>query len=325
MMVRITALCGLLGVAGVTAYIIYHGIGPILGALSLAGFGLLWAAAFHIMPMIVNSYGWGMLIVLGPKPSFRQMVFAVWVRESVNGLLPVARIGGEAASYRVLTRMGCHATPVIVSLISDITLSMISLFLFTVLGLILLLMRVDDTAVIWRVFFGLLVFLPMMGGLIAMQRYGIGNMTIKLAGRLFGAQATDYIGDADLLDRMVRLVYRRPSRVVASTVLQLLGWMLGAGELYLALYFLGYPVEITDALMIESVIQAVSATLFVVPAAIGVQEGAFVLLCRLIGLPDDVGFALALARRFRDLIVFVPGLVVWQLQEAQRLVFRRSK
>ncbi|HTH98772.1 MAG TPA: lysylphosphatidylglycerol synthase domain-containing protein, partial [Stellaceae bacterium] len=304
---------------------IYHGIGPIFSALSLAGVGLLWAAAFHIVPMIPNTIGWRMLIVVGPKPSFFQMLYTVWVRESINGLLPVGRIGGELASYRVLTRMGSHATPVIVSLISDITLSLISQFLFTVLGLVLLLLRVEDADVAWRVFFGLLIFLPMLGGMIAMQRIGIGNVAIKMTAKLFGDQAKEFISDADLLDRMVRLVYLRISRVALSTLLQLLGWMLGAGELYWALYFLGHPATIADALMIEAVIQAISATLFVIPAAIGVQETAFVILCGLIGLPEDVGLALALARRFRDLVFFLPGLIVWQLHEVKHLVFRRRK
>jgi len=40
----------------------------------------------------------------------------------------------------------------------------------------------------------------------------------------------------------------------------------------------------------------------------------------LLGLSPELSLALALTRRARDLIVFLPGLLVWQVQEGQRLV-----
>jgi putative membrane protein len=320
-MIRLATLCGVVGLACVTGFLIYHGVGPILAALSTAGIGLVWASLFHVVPMTVNAYAWRVLFAVGPKPTLPRMVFTVWIREAVNTMLPVARVGGEAASYRVLTRMGYHAIPVVASLITDMTFSMVSQALFTIIGLVLLLMRAEDTAVIWRVVFGLLVFIPLVGGLIALQRYGIANLGAKLVARLFGTRWADYTSNADLLDRMIRLIYRRPSRILISTFGQFLGWVLGSGELWLALHYLGHPAPYTDALLLESMVQAVSATIFIVPGAIGVQEGAFVLFCTLIGLPADIGFALALARRFRDLLIYIPGLIAWQFREMKRLVF----
>jgi hypothetical protein len=56
-----------------------------------------------------------------------------------------------------------------------------------------------------------------------------------------------------------------------------------------------------------------------VPGALGVQEGGFLVFGGLLGLGPDVALALALARRVRDLIVFTPALVAWQLSEGRRL------
>jgi uncharacterized membrane protein YbhN (UPF0104 family) len=86
-----------------------------------------------------------------------------------------------------------------------------------------------------------------------------------------------------------------------------------------ALYFLGHTVSIADAILIDALIHAVSSAAFIVPAAIGVQEGGFLVIGALLGLPPELSLALALARRARDLILYVPGMLVWQIAEGRRL------
>jgi putative membrane protein len=321
-MIRLATLFGLLGVALFTGLLIYQGAGDVASVLLDAGFGLFWASLFHIIPMVVNAEAWRALFVAGPMPSLLQMSFAVWIRESVNGLLPVARIGGEVVSYRVLTRMGFKPVPVAASLISDITLSMVSQFLFTVAGLVMLLIRIDDAAVIWRVTGGLLVFLPMVAGMFAIQRIGIVNLGARLVGMLFGDRWAELVGNASRLDRVLRLVYRRRTRVIAAVSWQLAGWVIGTGEIWLALNFLHHPIGLYDAFLLESVAQAISSAAFVVPGAIGVQEGGFLLFGALLGLDPQTALAVALARRIRDIVVFVPGLIAWQIGEAQGLASR---
>jgi uncharacterized membrane protein YbhN (UPF0104 family) len=55
----------------------------------------------------------------------------------------------------------------------------------------------------------------------------------------------------------------------------------------------------------------------VVPGALGVQEGGFLLVCTVLGIDGTTALALAAARRLRDLIVFFPGLIAWQWAEAR--------
>jgi putative membrane protein len=220
--------------------------------------------------------------------------------------------------------MGYRPTPVAASLISDITLTLVSQFLFTVAGLVLLLLRIEDTAVVWRVIFGLLAFLPMVAGLFAIQRMGIVNMGAKLVGALFGDRWADLVGNAARLDRVLRLVYRRPGRVLSSIGWQLIGWTVGTGEIYLALQFMDHPVDLYDAVLLESLAQAISSAAFVVPGAVGVQEGGFILLGAMLGLDPGTALAVAIARRIRDAIIFLPGLITWQIAEAHKLVTRRQ-
>jgi putative membrane protein len=322
--IRAATIFGLFGIALFTALLIYQGAGQVGSVVADAGIGLVWASLFHVVPMIVNAEAWRLLFVAGPTPSLLQMVYAVWIRESVNGLLPVARVGGEVVSYRALTRQGFRPAPVAASLIADITLSMVSQFIFTITGLVMLLLRIDDTAEVWRVIGGLMVFLPLVAGMVALQRIGIVNLGARLVGMLFGERWSELVGNAVRLDRVLRLVYRRLTRVVGSVLWQLAGWTLGAGEIWLALRFLGHPIDLYDAFLLESVAQAVSSAAFVVPGAIGVQEGAFLLCGTMLGLDPDVALAVGIARRIRDVVIFVPGLLVWQVSEAHKLVARRN-
>jgi hypothetical protein len=65
--------------------------------------------------------------------------------------------------------------------------------------------------------------------------------------------------------------------------------------------------------VIESLIQAVSSAAFFVPGALGVQEGGFILIGGALGLSPPTSLALAGARRIRDLLIFLPGLLAWQV------------
>jgi hypothetical protein len=100
--------------------------------------------------------------------------------------------------------------------------------------------------------------------------------------------------------------------------------MLQTGEVWLAAYLLGHPIGIVEAMMLKSISGTLSDAAFVVPNSYGVQEGAFVLLGGLIGLAPDVSLAISLAMRIREVIIDVPGLVLWQHAEG-RVLFRRRQ
>jgi uncharacterized membrane protein YbhN (UPF0104 family) len=72
-------------------------------------------------------------------------------------------------------------------------------------------------------------------------------------------------------------------------------------------------------------IQAISSAAFFVPGGLGVQEGGFILIGGALGLDPSTCLALAGARRIRDLLMFVPGLIAWQFAEgANRAPVRRQ-
>ena len=81
---------------------------------------------------------------------------------------------------------------------------------------------------------------------------------------------------------------------------------------------IGHRIDFFSALAIEALLAALrSATVFV-PAAIGVQEAGYAALMPLFGLGPEVGLAVSLLKRARDIVVGVPVLLAWQAVEGRR-------
>ena len=321
-MIRWATLCGLAGLLLATGLILDQGLAVVAGTLAAAGFGIVWASLLHLVPMAINARAWQLLLPGGRRPGLVVLTGIVWVREAVNGLLPVARVGGEAASYRLLRQRGVAAVPALASLVIDVTLSVLSQALFALLGVALLATRGGDGPVAQGLALGLVAAVAIAGLLVAVQHRGLFGPLGRLVGGLFGRRLAGLLGGERRLDRMVRQLYRRQARIIACVAWQLAGWVAGAGEIWLALYFLGHPVPAGDALIIEALAQALSSAAFVVPGALGVQEGGFVVIGGLVGLGPDLALALSLARRARDILIFVPGLLAWQAAEGRRLLAR---
>jgi len=100
------------------------------------------------------------------------------------------------------------------------------------------------------------------------------------------------------------------SATSARALINLIGWLAGTGEVFLILELLNHPVSWVNALLLESLGQAIRGAAFAVPGALGVQEGGYLLLAPLAGLPPDMALALSLAKRAREIILGLPGLLL---------------
>jgi hypothetical protein len=105
----------------------------------------------------------------------------------------------------------------------------------------------------------------------------------------------------------------------------MIGWLVGVLEVYIALGWMGHPVTIGEALVIESLVQAVRGAAFVIPSALGAQEGGLILLCGIFAIPPDQALAMSLIKRAADLVVGVPGLAALQILEGARLTGDHSR
>ena len=100
-------LARMLAIAGLVLAVVLFLREDVNGIVDLvigAGPGLVVAGLLHFFPMIANARAWQRLLPAPRRPGLRVLTWAIWVRESVNGLLPVARVGGEIVAYRILRR-----------------------------------------------------------------------------------------------------------------------------------------------------------------------------------------------------------------------------
>jgi putative membrane protein len=326
-MIRAALFLGLIGLACATALFVREGFSPILAAFAAAGWGILWTSLFHLVPMVLNARAWQLLLPR-PRPSWLYFIWCVWVREAVNGLLPVARIGGEVVSARLLMHRGVRAPAAVATLVVDVTVSLVSQASFTLLGLALAALAELDEGFLLDIAVGLAAAVPVMAAAAFAQKFGLFGLFARILRALFsvfGDRFSSLVGGAALLDRAVRALYRRLPSIFACGLWQLAGWVAGAGEIWIALYFLNSPIDFNSAIIIEALVQAVGSTAFIIPGALGVQEGGFLLIGGMLGLSPDIALALALVRRARDVIVFVPALAAWQYSVGRRLVSRRHR
>jgi uncharacterized membrane protein YbhN (UPF0104 family) len=121
------------------------------------------------------------------------------------------------------------------------------------------------------------------------------------------------IGPSARIDKSIKLIWARRAVVLRYLFFwQPLQCFATASEIWIALYFLNAQVSFLQALIIESLVQAISSAAFFVPGGLGVQEGGFLLIGGAMGLDPATSLALAGARRVRDLLIFLPGLAAWQ-------------
>jgi len=316
----------LIGIGLFTAVLVWQGAGDLLAALSVAGWGLVLVAAWHLVPLVIDSHAWRILFNR-PRPGWARIVWARWIGESINGLLPVAQVGGDVAKARLLVlpgqRVGHTGSEVGATVVVDTTLAVVTQMLFALIGVAMLLALLDRPELAWGLVCGIAVMGALVGLFYRLQRGGLFSALAGILNKLSGgAAAFDFVGGAAALDNAVGAIYRQPWLVLRAALWRLVGWLVGVGEVWLALYFLGAPVSIADALMLEALGQAVRGAAFAIPGALGVQEGGYVLLGSLVGLSPDTALALSLSKRVRELAFGIPGLIAWQMAEGRAL--RRS-
>jgi putative membrane protein len=317
---RWASILGLVGLALAVALVIHQGWTDVLSALEAGGIGLVWASLFHIVPMALNGRAWQALLGRHARPSVAGMTLIVWLREAVNGLLPVARIGGEVVSGRVLSQTGVRMASSVASIVVDMTVSMATQFVFTLVGLGLLALTSTDMVMVIRVGLGIAATVPVVIALLFVQKIGFFGLLSRLLHLLFGPKLAGWVGNPRQLDRSIHVLYRCRGRIWSCSLWQMAGWVAGSGEIWLMLYFLGHPVPVYAAIAIEALAQAISSAGFMVPGALGIQEGGFMLFGQAFGLSADTALALALARRVRDLVMFAPAVLLWQGLEGRKLM-----
>jgi putative membrane protein len=313
---RIAALAGLVA----AAWLVWHeNPGAVFALLRQAGPGLALVGVLHVLPMLANAKDWQTLIRDRMRPALRGMLFLVWIRESVNNLLPVARIGGEVEAYRVMRHRGMRAASIIASLVVDTQLTLISQVIFTLVGIGYLLTRSSSGSLhlAGELTWGVVALAPVLLLFALVQKVRPFERATRFLNRMTSGKLAALSHESAGIDHEMKATWRDTGVILRYLFVWQTLQSLGTGlELWLALRFMHAPISLLAAFVFDSLLQALSSAAFFVPGNVGLQEGGFVLIGGVLGLDPATALALAGSRRIRDLMVFVPGLIVWQHAES---------
>ncbi len=320
--IAITALAGLLAAI---LLIGYHGFLAVSDLLLTVGWGMVAVSVYHLIPVTFSSLAWRRVLRNTWRKSLLVFFWARSVREAVGSLLPVMQVGGEFVGARILTFHGAKAGIAGASAVVDLTLETIAQFFFTLLGLLLLVLLGGSQQTVRWAAAGLVVAALALGGFVVAQRKGMFKLFEDFIEKIADKWQWLSIGKIDNLHDTIQKLYGERRALLAAGLTHLFSWIISAGEVWLALYFMGSPVSFLEALILESLSHAVKSAAFVVPGALGVQEGAYMLLGEMLGLTPEMGLALSLVKRVRDLLLGIPALLGWQILESGRLWIRANR
>ncbi|WP_342642564.1 lysylphosphatidylglycerol synthase domain-containing protein [Rhodoligotrophos ferricapiens] len=285
---------------------------------------------------IVTRIGWGgaalviLIFALGflfeviawaltfPRPLDAVWIIRLWcvnmVGEALSVVMPFGALGGEPFKAMLLNRhYGVPYGESAASLLIVQTMFALVQAPFVLVGLVLalqsnLLSPAVETAMTIAAI-GLALFMGLM--LIAIHRRWLKALTDRLqhssrAGYLSAAIA----GLEEVEQRIFGFMRQDPRRFAAASVGFFLNWLMGAAEVWAILALIGHPLSFWDCWIIEAAIVLIRSATFFVPAHIGSLEAATVYVTAALTGSPDIGLALALIRRARELFWSAIGLAI---------------
>ena len=314
-------LLGLAGAALFTFLLIRQGAPQVGAAFASAGWAIAGVVIYHlVVPVLLDALAWWALFPKPERLSLWQLFWMRWIGESVSTLVPSAAVGGDVVRARLAAIRGARIPTAAASVLVDITLGVFVQIGFTLLGLGLIVSVTGHQGFVRPTLIGAVIGVLAIIGFYVAQRLGMFRFIGKTISRL--ANADDWhslVHSGQSLDEAIRRQYARRRGVTGCCAWTAASLVLGSGEIWIALHALSLHATVVNAVILQSMVLTIRSAVFPVPGALGVQEGGYVVIGNLLGIPGDAAFALSLIARVRELILGIPGLICWQMVEARRL------
>lgn len=315
----------LIGLAVMVILVAWQGLQQVFGILLGSGWALLLLPLIWLPNLLPAAASWRLLFDSQYRPSYPHILVALWMGRSVNSLLPVATIGGEVVKARVLTLWGTSGARATASVVVDKTVQVFALIIWGLIGVGLLVNIAADNHLASYALAGFAVLAVCIIGFAFAQHAGMFSFVVKFGGKFIKADYWNGLADgANAIDVTVREIYARGGDVLKSVLLRVVQLVIQSGEVWLACLLLGHPIGFFEAMLLKSLTSTISDVAFIVPNAYGVQEGAFMMIGTLLGMPADFSLAVSLAVRIREVFIDIPGLLAWQLVEGRTLLARAN-
>lgn len=306
----------LLGVALLVAVLWDIDLAQAWGYLRQVGWWFAAILTVYMFAFVLDCAVW-QLTLPGIDRDARWL-FRLWkvrmVGEAVNNATPLGSLGGEPVKALLLNRLyGIDYPQGFASVVATRTVILIAMVVFLALGFAVTL-RSSELATIYKIVAGagLAAFIVSIAGFFAVQRFKVTSRLGQFLSRYRWGQRLEemLVHLHDVEDRMIHFYTKNQGAFLVAFLLALANWLVGVAELYIAMLALGRPVSWEEALIIESLAQLARAGAFFIPASLGAQEGAFVLVTAALTGDPSLGLASSLLRRAREIVVALWGLAL---------------
>ncbi len=236
------------------------------------------------------------------------------VGEALNVVTPFGSLGGEPFKALLLKRhYDVSLREVTASLLLIQTMNSLAMVPFTIVAAYLMLGRgILDPILEKTIFFvALWIGAFMLVVYAALHLRALATLERRLGRSRWGERlARGLHAFRDVEEHLFYFVRHTPGRSAVSFVFALANWVFGAVEMYLIFMFLGHPISVADAWMLEGIIVLVRGVTFFVPGHLGVQDGAITLIGQALTGSSEIGLAVALLRRGREMVWTGIGLAI---------------
>ena len=306
----------LAGLVAAVYLVWFVGFAAVVLAIARAGFsGLLLLCLCSLGVFAVLALAWYALLPPAARRTLPDFYLGRLVRDSIAEISPFSPVGGMVAAARLMILKGMSAAYASASVAADATTEAMAQVVFLAFGLGLGITRFrhmqDSGALTEAMLVVLLLAVPGIALLIFLQKRGAG-FAERVAARFF-----PQVKEGISFRRAIEDLYDAPGRLAASAALHLAAWI-GAGFLtFVAFRLVGGQISLLNAMALEALLCTIRSIAVFVPAAVGVQEAGYAMLAPLFGLPAELGLAVSLLKRAREIVLGVPALVYWQSVESR--------
>ncbi len=271
-------------------------------AIRLVGITALALAALPLFAAwtVASTLGWrAVLVGAGVQQVSLARLFVLRIQaQSINLVLPALGLGGDAFRASVLARATRQGPASTASVALDTAASIVACLLFAGLGTL-----VGWNAMRWSE--------PLRGLAV------LGSLAIATAA-WFAPSIVPRLAAWSWLRR-----WERPLRSMAAAMglgrrsgygraiaWHLMERLLIVGEVWVYAWALGVHLSLVDAVFATALMTVLSSALFFVPGQVVAADGGLALGLVWAGAPWEVGIAVALARRLRQLLVGTVGMLL---------------
>jgi putative membrane protein len=306
--------------AGLVAaiYLVWSiGFDAVAASIARAGFGGLALLCLYALTVFISlAFAWYFLLPPAERRAVPDFYIARLVRDSIAEISPFSPVGGMVAAARLMILKGMPGPYAAASVAADATTEAMAQVAFLAFGLGIGFTQFRHLQGSGPVTEGMLAILllavPGIALLIFLQKKG-ASFAERIAARFF-----PQVREGMSFRAAIEELYDSRSRLAASSAFHLLAWIGGGVGTFISFRLVGGHIALLNAVALEALLCTLRSIAAPVPAAIGVQEWGYAMLAPLFGLPAEMGVAVSLLKRAREIVLGVPALVYWQSVEGRR-------